>query len=59
MAIPEGVPSRRWLGVGDGPPAEQQAAISNPTGGITADAEARTAINAILTALRNFGLIAE
>lgn len=34
------------------------AAISNPTGGVTADAEARTATNGILTALRNKGVIA-
>lgn len=36
----------------------QQAAISNPTGGATTDAEARTAINSILAALRTQGLIA-
>ena len=35
----------------------QQAAIPAPTGGSTADAEARTAIAAILSALRSHGLI--
>lgn len=37
---------------------EQQPSISNPTGGTTVDAEARTAIGSILTTLRNHGLIA-
>lgn len=36
----------------------QQSAIANPTGGTTTDAEARAAINSILSALRTWGLIA-
>jgi len=36
----------------------QQATIANPTGGSTIDAEARTAINSILTAIKTHGLIA-
>lgn len=36
----------------------QQATIADPAGGITIDAEARTAIVAILTALKTHGLIA-
>lgn len=36
----------------------QQAAIGGPAGGTTIDAEARTAIEAILAAMRNHGLIA-
>lgn len=36
----------------------QQATITNPTGGIVVDAEARTAIIAVLTALKAHGLIA-
>lgn len=36
---------------------EQQAAITNPTGGATIDSQARTAITSILTALRAHGLI--
>lgn len=36
----------------------QQTAIPDATGGATVDAEARTAINAILAALRTQGLIA-
>lgn len=36
----------------------QQAAIPNPTGGATVDAESRTAIDAILAALEAHGLIA-
>ena len=34
------------------------AAIASPTGGATADAEARTAIGQILAAMREHGLIA-
>lgn len=37
---------------------EQQAAITAPTGGVTTDAEARTAINSIITALEAHGLVA-
>lgn len=36
----------------------QAAAIANVTGGATTDAEARTAVNAILAALRGVGIIA-
>lgn len=36
---------------------DQQAAIPDATGGVTIDAEARTAINALLAALRIHGLI--
>lgn len=36
----------------------QQAAIATPSGGMTVDAEARMAIEAILAALRTHGLIA-
>lgn len=38
--------------------AGQQPAIASPTGGATTDAEARTAIDSILGALRTHGLIA-
>lgn len=37
-------------------PVVQAGAISAPTGGGTQDAEARTAINSIRTALTNFGI---
>lgn len=36
----------------------QAAHIADPTGGATEDAEARTAINAILVALENVGILA-
>jgi len=39
-------------------PVVQAGAISNPSGGVTQDSEARTAITSILTMLRNKGLIA-
>lgn len=45
------------LGVGGATPASRQSAITAPTGGATVDAEARTAINAIITALEQFGLV--
>jgi flagellar motor protein MotB len=35
-----------------------QGAITAPTGGATTDAEARTAINAIITVLETAGLVA-
>lgn len=39
-------------------PVPQAAAIANASGGVTVDAEARTAVNSVLTVLRNLGLIA-
>ena len=38
--------------------SSRSAAIGSPSGGATADAEARAAINQILTALRHHGLLA-
>jgi hypothetical protein len=43
--------------VGTGTAAARQSAITAPTGGATVDAEARTAINAVITALEAFGLV--
>jgi len=40
-------------------PAASQASITAPTGGTTVDAEARTAINAIITRLEAYGLVAD
>jgi hypothetical protein len=54
-ARPSAVQTSRF-GVGKTPVA-RQAAITAPTGGATNDAEARTAINAIITALEAFGLV--
>lgn len=39
--------------------AAQQTLVANPTGGATVDAEARTAINAILDILEAHGLMAD
>lgn len=39
-------------------PVSRPNAIASPTGGVTVDTEARSAINSILTALRDMGLIA-
>lgn len=38
-------------------PVVQAGAISTPSGGATVDAEARTAITSVITALRNIGII--
>lgn len=40
-------------------PVERQAAIASPTGGTTADTEAREAIDAIIAALVAYGLVEE
>jgi hypothetical protein len=39
-------------------PVDQPATVTDPTGGVTQDAEARTAINAIIDRLQELGLIA-
>jgi hypothetical protein len=39
-------------------PVDQPATVTDPTGGLTIDAEARTAINAIIDRLQELGLIA-
>lgn len=45
------------LRVGTGTPSARLSAITAPTGGGTIDAEARTAINTVITALETFGLV--
>lgn len=37
-------------------PTSQQSAISNPSGGATIDNESRTAITAVILALKNIGI---
>ena len=39
-------------------PVDQPATVTDPTGGLTVDAEARTAINAIIDRLQELGLVA-
>ncbi len=46
------------FGMGGATPAPQGAAIPDAAGGATVDAEARTALNALLAQLRTFGFIA-
>lgn len=46
------------LGFFNKAPVTQQPTVLAPTGGATIDAEARTAVSSIITALRNLGLIA-
>jgi len=43
--------------VGTGTLAARQSAITAPTGGGTVDAEARTAINTVITVLETFGMV--
>jgi hypothetical protein len=45
------------LRVGTGSQASRASAITSPTGGATIDSQARTAIDAIITVLENFGLV--
>jgi hypothetical protein len=40
-------------------PVERQAAVAAPTGGSTTDAEARTAINAVIAVLVAYGMVEE
>ena len=51
---------RVWGDVGlfGASPVAQHAAITDPSGGGTVDAESRTAINTILDALQQLGIIA-
>lgn len=46
----------QW-GIFDTGPVTQRAAISDASGGATVDAEARTALNALLQACRDLGII--
>lgn len=50
--------SAATLGFLGATPVARQAHIADPSGGAIQDAEARTAINAILIVLENFGLVA-
>jgi hypothetical protein len=45
------------LRVGTGTMNARESAITAPTGGATIDAEARTAINAIITVLEEYGMV--
>jgi hypothetical protein len=59
QAFDDKVTVAKGLGVfGHAAPATQPAAIATVAGGTTVDAESRTAINAVLVALRNAGIIA-
>ena len=53
-----GTDTTQKLGFFNKTPIVQVIAISAPSGGLTQDAEARTAINSIRTALTNLGLTA-
>lgn len=53
-----GTATTQKLGFFNKAPVVQQATISDPSGGATIDAEARTAINTLIDRLQAFGLIA-
>lgn len=55
--IDEAVRSNGYFVSGQRVLASRQAAIADPSGGSTVDAEARSAVTAILTAMRTHGLI--
>lgn len=58
-AFDDKVEIAKGLGVfGHAAPASQPLAIVTVAGGATVDAEARTAVNAMLVVLRNAGIIA-
>lgn len=53
-----GTASDQKIGLYGTSPTAQQSKISDPSGGVTTDAEARTAINAIIDALETLGITA-
>jgi hypothetical protein len=53
-----GTATNQKLGFYNKTPVDQPATVSDPSGGSTTDAEARTAINAIIDRLQELGLIA-
>ena len=53
----EGGATGQKIGLWGTTPITQPSAIADPTGGVTTDAEARTAIDAILDALQAIGII--
>jgi|SRR3990167_3051158 len=53
-----GTATAQKIGFYNATPVDQPATISDPTGGITQDAEARTAINTLIDRLQELGLIA-
>lgn len=52
------LPAAAQIGFFNKTPAARPAAIANAAGGVVIDAEARTALNALLAAIRTLGLIA-
>ena len=53
-----GTATTQKIGFFNATPVDQPAAVADPAGGGTIDAEARTAINAIIDRLQELGLIA-
>lgn len=54
----DGVTTQPKIGFYGATPIAQPAAVTPPTGGTTIDSQARTAINAIITILHDFGMTA-
>lgn len=53
-----GTATSQKIGFFNATPVDQPVTVADPTGGVTQDAEARTAINAIIDRLQELGLIA-
>jgi hypothetical protein len=58
LVITVGVDASAKVGFHGATPTAQAPHIPDPSGGTTVDAEARTAVNAILVALEGKGLLA-
>ena len=53
-----GTATTQKLGFYNSTPVAQQASVADATGGVVIDAEARTAVNAVISRLETLGLIA-
>ena len=57
LSLRQNASGQSEIGFFNNPSSVQQGPIANPSGGVVVDIEARTAIDAILTAFENYGLL--